>query len=76
MMERSPFLAAYINGEPVAVEDVWTRRGREITPEEYGHLVADRQWCATYAPHLPEGNPKKAVDLRKLAPIMPPAKAP
>lgn len=72
MMDRSPFLAAYINGEPVALQDVWTRRGRHITPDEYRHLVTDRQWCATYAPHLPEANPRKPVDLRNLPPVMPP----
>ncbi|MDE2232541.1 MAG: hypothetical protein KGJ90_00215 [Patescibacteria group bacterium] len=35
LMDRSPFMIGVINGEIVSVDDVWTRRGRPISEEEY-----------------------------------------
>lgn len=72
LMERSPILTARLDGRIVTVEEVWTRRGREISPEEYFWLIEDRKWARRYAPHLPEANPTKAADLRAIPAIMPP----
>lgn len=40
-MERSPFLAAFVSGEPVDIEDVWHTRGRRIAPPEYWNAVGE-----------------------------------
>lgn len=65
-MERSRFLAAFINGKPVALHEVWHRRGRAIDVAEYRRLVADRAWARQHAPHLPEAEPSRPVDLETL----------
>lgn len=62
LMERSPLLSAEINGEPVAVDEVWLRRGRPITKAEHDFLVADRAWVREHAAHLPEARPTEKVD--------------
>lgn len=62
-MERSPFLAAFIAGEPVALDEVWLRRGDPITKEDYEFRVADLRWSREHAPDEPQANPRKAVDL-------------
>lgn len=72
LMIRSPFLAAEIDGRTVDPEEVWTRRGRAISPEFYDWLLADRKWARAHAPASPEANPTRKVDVRSLAPIMPP----
>ncbi len=40
-MDRSPSLGAFINGNPVALADVWERRGAEITEEQHDLAVMD-----------------------------------
>lgn len=65
-------LEAYIDGRLVGVEDVWTRKGRPITEAEYRWMVEDRAWCRQWAPHSPEANPRVRVDLRAVAPVLPP----
>jgi hypothetical protein len=60
--ERSPTLAAEINGAPVAIEEVWHRRGRDIDEAEYRFLIADRAWARQHAPNRPEANPTTRVD--------------
>lgn len=46
------------------IQDIWTRCCREpINATEYFYLVKDREWCRENAPHLPEANPTKRVDL-------------
>ena len=66
-LDRSPHLAAEINGEPADPIQVWTTRGRSIGADEYAFLLADRKWAAEHAPELPEANPRKPVILAELA---------
>ena len=62
-MERSPFLAAFIAGEPVAIEDVWLRRGETVTKAEHDFRVADLCWARANAPDEPQASPRKRIDL-------------
>lgn len=66
LMERSPYLGAFIAGEPARIEDVWHRRGPEISAEEYAYQVELVLWCREYDPTAPEANPRRAVDLRNI----------
>lgn len=61
-MDRSPFLAAFIAGEPVALDDVWLKRGTEITAAEYHYQTATAIWAKAHAPHEPAARPREAVD--------------
>lgn len=38
---RSPFLAAFVSGEPVSIAEVWERRGRPISRAEYQRQLAE-----------------------------------
>jgi hypothetical protein len=68
-MERSPFLAAFINDEPVAIDRVWLVRGRPINEGEYRYRCAVTDWAIEHAPDTPEATPTKRVDLARIAPI-------
>ena len=72
LMERSPFLAAEIAGEYIGLDAVWQRKGEPITEAEYRFRCADANWAKQHAPEEPIANPRRAVDLRALPPIMPP----
>jgi hypothetical protein len=61
-MDRSPFLVALINGEPVDLATVWERRGRPVTRAEYEFQLADGDWHRAYAPDHPKANPTKPID--------------
>jgi hypothetical protein len=71
LMDRSPSLAAYINGFRVSLGDVWERKGRQISEDEYRFLIADRDWARRYAPRSAEANPHQKADLRALPPVLP-----
>lgn len=60
--ERSPMLAAEINGEAVMLDAVWLRRGRAISEAEYRWLLADRAWAKEHRPDDPAADPMRAVD--------------
>ena len=63
LMDRSPFIAAFIAGEPVAVDDVWLRKGEPITEDEHNFRVADLLWAQQHAPDEPQASPRKRIDL-------------
>ncbi len=63
IMDRSPFIAAFIAGEPVGLDDVWFRRGEAITKREYEFRVADLRWAQQHAPDEPQAQPRKRIDL-------------
>ena len=69
LMERSPFMVAFLNGAVADPYEVWTRKGREITEAEYQHLVKDREWARQWMPESPEANPKRSVNPRQSAPV-------
>lgn len=60
--ERSPTLAAEINGEPATLDEVWLRRGRPLSEADYRFLLADRAWAAQHAPADPAANPREPVN--------------
>lgn len=65
-MERSPFLAAFIAGEPVELLRVWDWRSDPITEADHNFRVAEAEWARagahTYARSEPLANPRKPVD--------------
>lgn len=65
IMERSPFLAAFILGEPDDLQLVWSHRGAEITKQEHDHLVALARWARRNQPDEPLAQPSHRVDWLK-----------
>lgn len=63
LMERSPFVAAFVAGEPVAVDVVWLHRGESITEADYNFRVADIEWAKEHAPDEPQAQPRRRIDL-------------
>lgn len=59
---RSPFIAAFILGEPASLEEVWLRRGEEITKQRHDHLVAVARWARRYAPEEPIAEPSHRIN--------------
>jgi hypothetical protein len=66
-MERPSFLVAEIAGEPVDLDDVWLRSGREITQAEYQFQVADHAHAREWRPRDAKANPRHAIDLMATA---------
>ncbi len=62
-MERSPFLAAFISGEVVALEDVWHSRGRRITQIEYWRAVDEIEKAKARGDYDPRSHPFRAIKL-------------
>lgn len=62
-MDRSPFLAAFIAGEPVALDEVWLRRGEPTTKADHDFRVADLRWAREHSPDEPQAQPRKSIDL-------------
>src|SRR5262249_8083999 len=67
--DRSSYLAAFIGGEPVALSDVWERKGRPVTEAEYRFQLADAAWAKAHAPQEPKADPTRKIDLTALRPI-------
>lgn len=75
MLDRPPMMLAELDGKEISAHDLWMRvAGRNITEAEYRYLAAARRWAETYAPDDPRADPRKAVDLRATAPILPPGR--
>jgi hypothetical protein len=68
-MERSRFLAAEINGQPVDIDRVWLVRGREIDGGEYRYRCAVTDWAMDNAPESIEASPTKSFNLATAAPV-------
>ena len=67
VMERSPFLAAFINNRPVKLNDVWHRRPLEDVPEtDLAYERADGEWAVdganSYARNVPKARPREKID--------------
>jgi hypothetical protein len=62
ILDTGPILMATIGTREVDPHEVW-ERGQRIDQREYDHRLALADWTAHYAPHEPEANPKRRVDL-------------
>ena len=67
IMERSPTLVGFIDGEEVHPSRVPWPFGTVITESEYRYRIADAAWARTHAPHLPQAKPRERIDLLKTA---------
>lgn len=63
---RSPFLAAFIAGEPVGLDEVWLRRGEPISELEYRFQIADGIHAKAFRPGDPKAEPRKQIDLMQV----------
>lgn len=68
-MERSPFLAAFIAGEPVDLDAVWLRRGEPIGESEYRFRIADLAHAKAWRSGDPLAEPRRAVDWQTVMPF-------
>lgn len=74
-LDRSWYWRTIVNGQEYGEPSIqppaklWI--GREISETEYRYMLEDRRWAATHAPHLPEAQPEKRVDLRMMGAIKP-----
>jgi hypothetical protein len=69
-LDRSPRLAALIDGRPVPVDRVWTARSlRPVSPAEYAFRVGPLRRWARANPAMPEARPGQPVDLAALPPL-------
>lgn len=55
-------LCATLNGKPADIWRVWTY-GKEVNRAEHDYLASLTDWARTYAPDMPEANPRSPVDL-------------
>lgn len=62
-MERSPFLAAFISGEVVSLEDVWHRRGRPMLEVDYWDAVSEIEYARRMNEYDPRLHPNKPMQL-------------
>jgi len=65
-MERSPHMAAFISGQPVATAEVWNRRGRVITREQYDALIAEIRQNIAANRYDARTQPYRPVDLSRV----------
>jgi hypothetical protein len=63
LMERSSFIAAFINGEPADLARVWLWHGEPITKAEHDFRVAEARWAKKHKPDEPVANPRRPIDL-------------
>ncbi len=79
-LDRSWMWRAFLNGEPVPLEDVHAViqiegrdepyvKGERIDEIEYLRLVEDRAWAREHAPADPAANPRQAINRAKMPPI-------
>lgn len=66
LMDRSAHLAAFISGQPVALADVWLRRGAVITRADYNRAVAEIAEAVRANVYDPRCQPWKPVDIASL----------
>ena len=73
IMDRSPFVAAFVAGEPVSIyslqQETHTfgeriyRTEKVIDRAEHDYRVADLRWAQEHAPDEPQAQPHKTLDL-------------
>jgi hypothetical protein len=63
---RSPHLAGYISGQPVATDQVWQRRGKVITREQYDALIAEIRENIAAGRYDSRTTPYRPVDLSRV----------
>ncbi len=62
-MERSPFLAAFISGEPVDLEEVWHRRGRLISENAYWLACQEIDRARSQNIYDPRAYPRRPIKM-------------
>lgn len=67
LMERSPFLAGFINNQPASLNEVWQRRWLDEVPQgslPFERAIADWRTAGreSWAKNEPQANPHKPVN--------------
>ena len=63
---RSPFLGAYISGQPVGLGEVWMRRGRDISRVAYEQLLVEIRTNLRANRYEPRAAPRTPVKLEQI----------
>jgi hypothetical protein len=64
VMDRGWRYQATANGQPIDLDFVWPRAGREpITAAEAAYLADLQTWARKNAPNSPQADPRKKIDL-------------
>jgi hypothetical protein len=71
IMDRSPFLAAFISGRPTDWWRVWHRSKRPISEPEYKFEMARLGWLREWQPGDPALKPHEPVDYLAMGAIKP-----
>ena len=68
-LDRSFMWSVWVNGREDPKQDPWRvhEYGRRIGKRMHDHMVAVAHWAENQAPGLPEANPRRRVDLNKMA---------
>ena len=69
LLERGPFLQAFLDGEEVPLSSVWLRRLEPITEAEYEYRLRVSRWAREHKPDAPEANPQQKVDIGAMPPL-------
>lgn len=65
----NPVLVARLRGDVVDTDEIWLRRGREITKDEYEYQLALAAWADDHEPDSPRANPTKPINLNSMRSI-------
>lgn len=63
VMERSPTLVGFVDGEEVHPSRVPWPYGAPMTEADYRYRLANAEWARKHAPDEPIANPRTRVDL-------------
>lgn len=69
LMDRSPSLVALIRGKIVPLSEVWERRGRAITEQEYDYQLRLAHWADETGEPTPLAEPQAPIDFNALKPL-------
>lgn len=77
-LERAYIWRCELNGVPTEINEVFEWwgdcgntevPGEQITEREYQFYAKDGEWAREFSPEDPSANPRKKVDMNKIAPI-------
>lgn len=63
VMERSPVLVGFVDGEEVHPSRVPWPYGTPTTEADYRYRLANAEWARKHAPHEPIARPKERIDM-------------
>jgi hypothetical protein len=69
-LDRSHRWQALVNGEEADPDETWIGCcGNPIDAQEYGYLLAMKNFATNHAPELPEASPRQPINLGSMKPL-------